>query len=853
MPRFSRFIASATLTGAVAAMSFGLSPFVAAAAAASSEDAASLAAASASTKTITVIVNGQPASDLGHAPVIRNGSMLIPLNGILDRLAATVSWQPLTKTADIQRGATHLQLMAGSLEARVNGTAQEMDAAPEVLGDTLMVPMRFVTDELGLTHSWNAATRQLSVGPGAIPMSHSAGPATGSPLSAGAIITPAAAGVPATSNVNRPAAGSESSDTTAAGPGVDSGSVIPAPPANDSTSTVAPAPGGDGGALLPPVLPPTANGGAIPGTTVPSTGSTPPALPSNPAIAPVPEPAPAAAVTGELDNITQKDGATVLEVSAAGTLTQYNVAEGAAVYAREATQLTRQEIELSGVYPGDEVTLHLNDRQQVSSIETSYRSIQEKIQAVAGDKLLLSSGEVLNVSPRVTVTGNAGTPGALADLTPGTLVTLRINPVTNLVWRIDASRRYVGEAGAAALTPSVGNLKIKALDVQAAGPYRAGDAVVVTMEGTPGAAADITVPGVPGQTTLKEYDPGVYKGTLVVPPGLSVIAAPVVGHLSLGPDRAVLAAQSAQAVTIDSAAPVVEQMAPGDNASVTNHKSAIYAVFDDHGGTGVDPASVRLHLNGVDVTGQAQITDRFISCTGIPLPDGVNHVLVSARDKVGNAVEKPWDFTVRSLSNPIHSVDAHLGRSKGSEEVRITLEGRAGGEATFDLADWRDQPMKETHPGRYEGVLRLERGDQVKGLPVIGHLKIGDRASTMLSKDLVTYLDTRPAAPVIEGPVTGSEIESPLVVFGHADPGCTVHVKVEFNNRVLSVFGLRGISSQQNAIVDDTGAWRTEQLGLGTFIPGHPKHLTYQIICESVNAMGTLSKKSEITVYRDAH
>ncbi|MCA1596880.1 MAG: hypothetical protein LC772_10720, partial [Chloroflexi bacterium] len=268
--------------------------------------------------------------------------------------------------------------------------------------------------------------------------------------------------------------------------------------------------------------------------------------------------------------------------------------------------------------------------------------------------------------------------------------------------------------------------------------------------------------------------------------------------------------------------------------------------------TGVDPSSVHLTVNGQDVTGQAQVSDRFVTCTTLPLVDGLNHVTVGVRDRAGNFNLAHWDFTVASLQNEIHKVSFSLSPSHGGERVAVTMDGIAGGDASFDLgSNWLAQPMHEVRPGYYEGVLVLERGDRVVNTPVTGHIRTGDHLFDLTSTNLVTFVDGRPAAPTIDLPTAGSGIQAPLVVAGHADPGVQVHVRIEYDNRALSRIGLRGFSSDQTVTADDTGAWRTGPMSLDSLTP-RARHLAYVVSCEALNAGGAASKKVRLTVYRDA-
>jgi hypothetical protein len=63
---------------------------------------------------------------------------------------------------------------------------------------------------------------------------------------------------------------------------------------------------------------------------------------------------------------------------------------------------------------------------------------------------------------------------------------------------------------------------------------------------------------------------------------------------------------------------------------------------DDEGGTGVDPASVSLHVAGRDVTAQAALTAGAITLPSAAVPPGAVRVRLSLSDRAGNSATVRW-------------------------------------------------------------------------------------------------------------------------------------------------------------------------------------------------------------------
>lgn len=87
--------------------------------------------------------------------------------------------------------------------------------------------------------------------------------------------------------------------------------------------------------------------------------------------------------------------------------------------------------------------------------------------------------------------------------------------------------------------------------------------------------------------------------------------------------------------------------------ATTNPRPRILARFTDVG-SGIDPTSVQLTLNGADVTPLATITSSaawFIPTN--PLTPGVQNVAAIVKDRAGNAATRTWTFRVIELSPPV--------------------------------------------------------------------------------------------------------------------------------------------------------------------------------------------------------
>lgn len=110
-----------------------------------------------------VVVNGTPVPFYGQPPVEQEGRVLVPLRGVLERLGATVRYDPLARTVVAIRGETTIALLIGGREARVGQRVVTLDTPAQVRAGTTLVPLRFVAEALGAQVRYDVGTRTVAI------------------------------------------------------------------------------------------------------------------------------------------------------------------------------------------------------------------------------------------------------------------------------------------------------------------------------------------------------------------------------------------------------------------------------------------------------------------------------------------------------------------------------------------------------------------------------------------------------------------------------------------------------------------------------------------------------------------
>ena len=119
--------------------------------------------AAAAPPAITVSVDGTPLAFAGQGPIVRGGSVLVPLRGVFERLGAGVQYSGATHTIIAVKGETTVSLRLGDASAIVNGTPRPLAAPAQTVGGTTLVPLRFVSEALGAQVKWDEASQTVLV------------------------------------------------------------------------------------------------------------------------------------------------------------------------------------------------------------------------------------------------------------------------------------------------------------------------------------------------------------------------------------------------------------------------------------------------------------------------------------------------------------------------------------------------------------------------------------------------------------------------------------------------------------------------------------------------------------------
>lgn len=120
-------------------------------------------------KRIELIVGNRTAvvdvrfAQLDAAPYIKNGRTFLPVRFVAETLGASVSWDAATSTATLSSEEGVIVVRTHDKMMLVNGKRVEMDAAPEIANNRMMLPIRPIAEALNCAVDWNENTNKATI------------------------------------------------------------------------------------------------------------------------------------------------------------------------------------------------------------------------------------------------------------------------------------------------------------------------------------------------------------------------------------------------------------------------------------------------------------------------------------------------------------------------------------------------------------------------------------------------------------------------------------------------------------------------------------------------------------------
>jgi len=114
------------------------------------------------TNIVKVKIDGKPIV-FDVPPIIKQGTTLVPLRAIFEKLGAEVKWDAKTRTVTGIKGNKKVVLKLDETLASVDGQKTVLSVPATSIKGRTMVPVRFISESLGANVKWDGITRTCEI------------------------------------------------------------------------------------------------------------------------------------------------------------------------------------------------------------------------------------------------------------------------------------------------------------------------------------------------------------------------------------------------------------------------------------------------------------------------------------------------------------------------------------------------------------------------------------------------------------------------------------------------------------------------------------------------------------------
>lgn len=112
---------------------------------------------------INLYINNNSIQTTIMPPIQLGERVLVPTREVFEPMGATVEWKASENKVYVHDQTSLLVLEVNKAEAFVNGEIKSLDMPPKIINEKLMIPIRFISEQLGFKVNWQGDTRSVSI------------------------------------------------------------------------------------------------------------------------------------------------------------------------------------------------------------------------------------------------------------------------------------------------------------------------------------------------------------------------------------------------------------------------------------------------------------------------------------------------------------------------------------------------------------------------------------------------------------------------------------------------------------------------------------------------------------------
>lgn len=101
--------------------------------------------------------------ELSDSPILENGTTLIPMREIFEKLECVVEWDEKTQSISIERNANHIKMEIGNYQLKSDDKIIDLTVCPQIINNKTYIPLRAVSEALGVYVNWYAEIHTISI------------------------------------------------------------------------------------------------------------------------------------------------------------------------------------------------------------------------------------------------------------------------------------------------------------------------------------------------------------------------------------------------------------------------------------------------------------------------------------------------------------------------------------------------------------------------------------------------------------------------------------------------------------------------------------------------------------------
>jgi len=109
-----------------------------------------------------VSINGQQV-ELDQAPIVIGNSTMVPIRFVIEAIDGQVAWDPESNKVTLIKGKDYVEMWLNEQEMNFNGRKVTAPVAPTALNMRTLVPVRVLFEQLGWDVSWNGETQTVTI------------------------------------------------------------------------------------------------------------------------------------------------------------------------------------------------------------------------------------------------------------------------------------------------------------------------------------------------------------------------------------------------------------------------------------------------------------------------------------------------------------------------------------------------------------------------------------------------------------------------------------------------------------------------------------------------------------------